>query len=202
MLISWVKASLHARFPVIGWNFILVFDFVNFCVVNMKYTMKCVSTVYSCTGMIWSWRVKWPDFKTLPLCYVLCCHDTLTHLRSWISKSLPIVWEIAHLPPLQLSPVFFSPPPDFSPEDLNKEIQMYQGKAPDKARAVFALSHRRMPRPKVCENDSRSPPPAHSFYSPHSRFAFWVSLKLFRSLYLFLFSPLGSISLLMRPERK
>ena len=32
--------------------FILVFDFVNFCVVNMKYTMKCVSTVYSCTGMI------------------------------------------------------------------------------------------------------------------------------------------------------
>ena len=49
--------------------------------------------------------------------------------------------EIAHLPPLRLSPVFFPPPPDFSPEDLNKEIQMYQGKAPDKARAVFALSH-------------------------------------------------------------
>ena len=32
--------------------FIFVFDFVNFCVVKMKYTMKCVSTVYSCTRMI------------------------------------------------------------------------------------------------------------------------------------------------------
>ena len=39
---------------------------------------------------------------------------------------------------------------------INKEIQMYQGKAPDKARAVFALSHRRMPGPKVFENDSCS----------------------------------------------
>ena len=115
--------------------------------------MKCVSTVYSCTGMIWSWRVKWPDFKTLPLCYVLCRHDTLTHLRSWINKSLPIVKEIAQLPPLRFSPVFFSPPPAFSPEDLNKEIQIYQGKAPDKARAVLAISHRRMPRPKVCESN-------------------------------------------------
>ena len=67
-----------------------------------------------------------------------------------------IILNIAHLPPLRFSPVFFSPPPAFSPEDLNKEIQMYQGKAPDKARAVFALSHRRMPRPKVCENNSCS----------------------------------------------
>ena len=32
--------------------FILVFDLVIFCVVNMKYTMKCFSKVYSCTGMI------------------------------------------------------------------------------------------------------------------------------------------------------
>ena len=70
-----------------------------------------------------------------------------------IGKSLPIVKEIAHLPPLRFSPVFFSPPPAFSPEDLNKEIQMYQGKAPDKARAVLAISHRRMPRPKVCESN-------------------------------------------------
>ena len=48
--------------------FIFVFDFVNFCAQNMKYTMKCVSTVYSGTGMIWSWRVEWPDFKTSALC--------------------------------------------------------------------------------------------------------------------------------------
>ena len=155
----WLVESRPPSMPIflsLDELFILVFDFVNFCVVNMKYTMKCVSTVYSCKGMIWSWRVKWPDFKTLPLCYVLCCHDTLTHLRSWISKSLPIVREIAHLPPLRFSPVFFSLPPDFSPIDLNKEIQMYQGKAPDKARAVLALSHCRMPRPKVCENISCS----------------------------------------------
>ena len=26
--------------------FIFVFDFVNFCAQNMKYTMKCVSTVF------------------------------------------------------------------------------------------------------------------------------------------------------------
>ena len=39
---------------------------------------------------------------------------------------------------------------------INKEIQMYQGKAPDKSRAVFALSHSIMLRPKVCENNSCS----------------------------------------------
>ena len=72
------------------------------------------------------------------------------------SKSLPIVREIAHLPPLWFSPVFFSPPPDFSPIDLNKEIQMYQGKAPDKSRAVFALSHSIMNEQEVPE-EARSP---------------------------------------------
>ena len=151
----WLVESRPPSMPFLSLDeiFILVFDLVIFCVVNMKYTMKCVSTVYSCTGMIWSWRVKWPDFKTSALCKVLCRHDTLTHLRSWISKLLPIVKEIAHLPPLRFSPVFFSPPPAFSPEDLNKEIQIYQGKAPDKARAVLAISHRRMPRPKVCESN-------------------------------------------------
>ena len=155
----WLVESRPPSMPIflsLDELFILVFDVVNFCVVNMKYTMKCVSTVYSCKGMIWSWRVKWPDFKTLPLCYALCRHDTLTHMRSWISKSLPIVWEIAHLPSLRLSPVFFSPPPDFSPEDLNKEIQMYQGKAPDKSRAVFALSHSIMNEQEVPE-EARSP---------------------------------------------
>ena len=73
-----------------------------------------------------------------------------------IGKSLPIVKEIAHLPPLRLSPVFFSLPPDFSPIDLNKEIQMYQGKAPDKSRAVFALSHSIMNEQEVPE-EARSP---------------------------------------------
>ena len=41
-------------------------------------------------------------------------------------------------------------------KDLNKEIQMYQGKAPDKSRAVFALSHSIMNEQEVPE-EARSP---------------------------------------------
>ena len=39
---------------------------------------------------------------------------------------------------------------------INKEIQMYQGKAPDKSRAVFALSHSIMNEQEVPE-EARSP---------------------------------------------
>ena len=64
--------------------------------------------------------------------------------------------EIHHLPPrlrLALLWMYSTPQPE---RPINKEIQMYQGKAPDKSRAVFALSHSIMNEQEVPE-EARSP---------------------------------------------
>ena len=105
----------------------------------MKFTCSIISTA---TKSTWNRSIKHKRTSSNSLNGYELRVFRFTWLKSTTNRlRLALLW------------MYSTPQPE---RPINKEIQMYQGKAPDKSRAVFALSHSIMNEQEVPE-EARSP---------------------------------------------